>query len=217
MSLADIQSGIAAACHDAGRKPGDVALVAVSKMQPDDRVQALLDAGHRLFGENKVQEAQARWTALRKRYPDLCLHFIGRLQSNKARDAVALFDVIETVDSARLADALAAEMKKQSRRLPCFIQVNTGEEEQKGGVAPRDLPALLEHCRKVAQIDVTGLMCIPPEGDVPDLHFALLHKLAGENGLPQLSMGMSGDYEIAIRYGATHVRVGSALFGSRQP
>lgn len=192
-----------------------VTLVAVSKFQPSEKIEALLQQGQRVFGENRVQEAMEKFPALRQKYPDLSLHFIGHLQTNKAKDAVATFDVIETVDRAELAEALRKEMDKQKRELPCFIQVNTGDEEQKGGVAVKDLPALLAHC-KTLKLDVTGLMCIPPVNELPDLHFALLHKLAKEHGLQHLSMGMSADFEAAMTYGATHIRIGTALFGARQ-
>jgi pyridoxal phosphate enzyme (YggS family) len=197
----------------AGAGP-EVNLVAVSKLQPEDRVRAALESGHRLFGENRVQEAEERWTALKKEYPDIRLHLIGHLQTNKAKDAVALFDCIETVDSGKLAAALAAEMKKQNRSLPCFIQVNTGEEPQKGGVIPSGLPALLDECKKL-NLEITGLMCIPPENEPPALHFALLKKLAARHALKDLSLGMSADFEKAIPLGATYVRVGTALFGAR--
>ncbi|MBU6475719.1 MAG: YggS family pyridoxal phosphate-dependent enzyme [Alphaproteobacteria bacterium] len=215
MSLADVRADIVSACKTAGRKEDSVMLVAVSKFQPADRVETLLKAGQRVFGENRVQEAEEKYPALREKYPDLQLHFIGHLQTNKARAAVALFDVIETVDRAELAQALRKEMDKQGRDLPCFIQVNTGEEPQKGGVAPHDLPALYQTCKDL-KLKIAGLMCIPPAEDIPDLHFALLAKLAAELGLKQLSMGMSADFQTAIKYGATHVRVGTALFGTRQ-
>lgn len=214
-ALKDITAKIAAACSDAERNPSSVNLVAVSKTQPLERVEALLAEGHRLFGENRVQEAEERWLPLREKYKDVKLHFIGHLQSNKAKEAVKLFDVIETVDSEKLASALANEMEKQNRRLPCFIQVNTGEEEQKGGVAPKDAEKLLLFCRE-AKLDIVGLMCIPPQDEIPDMHFALLHKISRELGLAQLSMGMSADFETAIRYGATYIRVGTALFGIRE-
>ncbi len=214
MSLADVRATIAKTCAAHGRSESSVTLVAVSKQQPDDAIKQALQDGQRVFGENRVQEAQVRWHHLRAQYPDLQLHLIGHLQSNKAGDAVALFDVIETVDSEKLARALADEMKKQNRALPCFIQVNTGDEDQKGGVSVADLPALITVCREVG-LNITGLMCIPPVDDVPGLHFALLHKLAHAHSLKNLSMGMSGDYKSAIAYGATHVRVGSAIFGSR--
>lgn len=215
MTLTAVRTTIAAACTAHQRQVDDVTLVAVSKQQPDDRIRSLLEQGQRVFGENRVQEATARWSPLRADYPDLRLHLIGHLQTNKAAAAVALFDVIETLDSERLALALAAEMKKQSRFLPCFIQVNTGGEAQKDGVAPAEVPALLQAAH-AAGLSVTGLMCIPPADDLPDMHFALLHKLARTHALPHLSMGMSGDYKIAISYGATHVRVGSAVFGDRE-
>lgn len=203
--------------REAGRDTGSVRLVAVSKTQPPEKIEAALATGHRLFGENRVQEAQARWTPLRPLYPDLCLHLIGGLQTNKAREAVALFDAIETVDRPKLADALAAEMAKQGRYLPCFLQVNTGEEPQKGGVLPAELEALYTHATKNAGLQVTGLMCIPPADGSPVFHFGLLAAWAKRLGLADLSMGMSGDYEDAIRLGATYVRVGSALFGARSP
>lgn len=214
MSLSDVTAKIAKTCAEFKRPASAVTLVAVSKQQSDDAITQVLQQGQRIFGENRVQEAQAHWQVLRAQYPDIKLHLIGHLQSNKAADAVALFDVIETVDSEKLARALADEMKKQNRTLPCFIQVNTGDEPQKGGVGVADLPALLAVCREVG-LNVTGLMCIPPVDDVPGLHFALLHKLASAHGLPHLSMGMSSDYPSAISYGATHVRVGSAIFGER--
>lgn len=215
MTLAAIQKRMKAACEQAARPLSSVQLVAVSKMQTDDAVQTVLDAGQRVFGENRVQEAQARWLPLREKYGNLKLHLIGHLQSNKAKEAVALFDVIETIDSEKLAGALKNEMDKQNRPLPCFLQVNTGEEEQKGGVAPRDAEKLLTFCQS-AGLNIYGLMCIPPVDEIPDPHFALLNKLAKGFGLPHLSMGMSADFETAIRYGSTHIRVGSALFGIRE-
>jgi pyridoxal phosphate enzyme (YggS family) len=214
-TLAEIKSHIAAACQKSGRKSSAVTLVAVSKFQPVEKIEALLAAGHHVFGENRVQDAEEKFPALRGKYPDLELHFIGHLQTNKAKDAVRIFDVIETVDRPELAEALKREMDKQKRALPCLIQVNTGDEEQKGGVAPKDLAALYNLCKEI-KLNITGLMCIPPVKDIPALHFALLHKLAGELGLKNLSMGMSADFEAAIRYGATHVRIGSALFGDRK-
>ncbi|MDD9901913.1 MAG: YggS family pyridoxal phosphate-dependent enzyme [Alphaproteobacteria bacterium] len=211
MSLVTIRAEVDAACHDAGRRPDDVALLAVTKNRAVADIQPLLDAGHRIFGENRIQEAAKKWPNLREQYSDIALHFIGHLQTNKVKEAVALFDMIETVDSTRLATALAQEMKKQGRMVPCLLQVNTGEEPQKGGVAPKDIPALYAHCAKEG-LEIKGLMCIPPEDDVPDFHFALLHKLAGQLDVPVLSMGMSGDFPRAIRYGATHIRIGTALF-----
>lgn len=216
MALPEIKSRIASACKNCGRNPSSVTLVAVSKFQPLEKIQGLLNQGHRVFGENRVQEAEEKFPALREKYPDLQLHFIGHLQTNKAKDAVKLFDVIETVDSRKLAEALHHEMEKQKRPLPCFIQVNTGDEEQKGGVAPKDLEALLHFCREETALRIEGLMCVPPLHEIPDLHFALLHKLADEFGLKELSMGMSADFDIAIRYGTSHVRIGSALFGARE-
>jgi PLP dependent protein len=188
----------------------------VSKAQPDERVLAALAAGQRIFGENYVQEAKARWPALRARHPDLVLHMIGPIQTNKARDVVALFDVIETVDRPKLARVLAAEMARQGRRPACFLQVNTGEEPQKAGVMPADADAFIAECRRL-ELPVIGLMAIPPEDEEPSLHFALLAEVARRNDLAQLSMGMSADYEIAVQFGATHVRVGSAIFGARPP
>ena len=193
----------------------DVTLVAVSKMQAPSSIMEALEAGQRVFGENRVQEAQQHWAHLRDRYPDLELHLIGPLQTNKVKEAVGLFDVIQSVDRPKLARALGAEMKKQARILPCFIQVNTGEEEQKAGVSPNDLKEFLQFCRDECELKIIGLMCIPPLNDPPALHFALLKKLAAENGLENLSMGMSGDFEKALALGATHIRVGSAIFGER--
>jgi pyridoxal phosphate enzyme (YggS family) len=213
-NLTALHEKIARACVEKGRDPHDVNLVAVSKLQPPERIAQALAAGQRLFGENRVQEAKAHWADLRAPYPDLKLHLIGPLQTNKAGAAVALFDCIETVDRPSLADVLAKEMKKQGRNLPCFIQVNTGEEEQKGGVAPDGLPPLLDHCRK-AGLAIRGLMCIPPVDEPPGPHFALLKKLAQRHGLADLSMGMSADFEQAIALGATYIRLGTALFGER--
>jgi pyridoxal phosphate enzyme (YggS family) len=213
-NIAAVRETIARACAEHGRDPQNVHLVAVSKMQPHDRIAAALDAGQRLFGENRVQEAKTRWAGLCSQYPDLKLHLIGPLQTNKVRDAVALFDCIKTVDRPALADALAKEMIKQNRKLPCFIQVNTGEEPQKGGVVPGGLPDLLDHCREL-KIDVRGLMCIPPVDEPSAPHFALLKKLADRHRLSELSMGMSADFEDAIALGATYIRIGTALFGER--
>lgn len=216
MSLNEVRARIRDACKKSGRDTSSVTLVAVSKFQPVEKIRELLDQGHRVFGENRVQEAKEKYTALRAEYPDLQLHFIGQLQTNKVKDAVKIFDVIETLDRPALSDALSQEMEKQKRNLPCFIQVNSGNEEQKGGVTPDELPEFLRYCRKDAKLNVTGLMCIPPQQEIPDLHFALMHKIAREFSLPQLSMGMSGDFETAIRYGATAIRVGTALFGPRK-
>ncbi len=199
----------------AGRAAGSANLVAVTKMQDAAALEAALAFGHRLFGENKVQEAQSHWGDLRKKYPDIQLHLIGPLQTNKAADAVAFFDCIETLDREKLATTLAGEMKKQGRALPCFIQVNTGEEEQKAGIAPSALAEFFHFCTKECGLNVTGLMCIPPPAEPAALHFALLKKQADVLGLKNLSMGMSADFEKGVMLGATHVRVGSALFGAR--
>jgi pyridoxal phosphate enzyme (YggS family) len=212
--IAEITDRIKLAAQAANRPAEDVTLVAVSKVQPEDRIEAALAAGLRVFGENRVQEAHGRWSDRRAVYPNLTLHLIGPLQSNKAEDAVALFDVIETVDRPKLVETLA-KLAQAGHKLPkLLVQVNTGEEEQKAGVAPRDLPALLDLCAE-HQLAIEGLMCIPPEEEEPAMHFALLAKLAKRHGLSVLSMGMSGDFETAISFGATHVRVGSALFGER--
>jgi hypothetical protein len=213
--LAEVNRRIAEAAKAAGRQPSDVTLVAVSKTHGPERVRELLDAGQRVFGENRVQEAHEKFPALKAEYPGLELHLIGPLQTNKARDAVALFDVIQSVDRERLAGVLAKEMERAGKQVTCFIQVNTGEEEQKAGILPADLDAFVASCRDVHKLPVVGLMCIPPVGEEPALHFALLRKMAERNGLAKVSMGMSADYETAVRLGATHVRVGSALFGAR--
>lgn len=213
--LDDILGKISRAAQEDGRDADAVELIAVSKKQPDDRIQSALDAGIRVFGENRVQEAQQRWQERRAHYSDLKLHLIGPLQTNKTAEAVALFDVIETVDREKLAASLAKEMQKQNRFLDCFIQVNTGLEDQKSGIAPDQLHDFLKLCQDTYGLNVVGLMCIPPIDEEPAMHFALLKKLAAEQGLSQLSMGMSGDYETAIKFGATQVRVGSSLFGER--
>jgi pyridoxal phosphate enzyme (YggS family) len=214
-NLAAIRHRIEKAALQGQRSANDVTLVAISKTHGAERVQALIDAGQRAFGENRVQEAEGKYPALKARHPDLELHLIGPLQSNKTENAVALFDVIETVDRPKLAHALAKEMAGQGRRLRCFIQVNTGEEPQKAGVHPTDTDAFVRLCRDELSLPIVGLMCIPPADEEPALHFALLGKLAARNGLRELSMGMSGDFESAIRLGATYVRVGTALFGAR--
>jgi PLP dependent protein len=209
---ADILARIARAAEASGRALGDVTLVAVSKQQPDDRIAAVLAAGQRVFGENRVQEAQGRWADRRE---GIELRLIGPLQSNKAREAVALFDVIETLDRQKLARALAEEMSAQGRAVRLYVQVNTGEEPQKAGVIPTEADAFIAACRRDYGLEPEGLMCIPPEAAPPGPHFALLAKIAARNGLSKLSMGMSADFETAIRFGATSVRVGSALFGAR--
>jgi len=213
-NLAHLRKNIAETLENAGRAPDSATLVAVSKMQDDAAIDAALAAGQRVFGENRVQEAYAHFDGKRASYPDLILHLIGPLQTNKVREAVALFDVIETVDREKLVDALAAEMDKQGRALPCYIQVNTGEEPQKGGVLPDKLQALYDYAVR-AGLNITGLMCIPPHDAPPTPHFGLLKVWADRLGLHDLSMGMSADYEAALRTGATHVRVGSGIFGAR--
>ncbi|WP_332657035.1 YggS family pyridoxal phosphate-dependent enzyme [Brevundimonas sp.] len=212
--FAAVRRRIGAACRAAGRDPGEVMLTAVTKTQPAEALAAALATGQRVFGENRVQEAQAHWSELRDSVADLELRLIGPLQTNKAADAVALFDVVETLDRAKLADALAAAAGKAGRPLRVLVQVNTGAEPQKAGVLPEDADVLIRYARDKGLI-VEGLMCIPPADEAAGPHFALLRKIAGRHGLKVLSMGMSGDYEAAIRFGATHVRVGSALFGER--
>jgi len=214
-NLAEVQARVADAARAAGRDPAGVTLVAVGKTFPADRMLPALTAGQRVFGENRVQEAEEKWPALRTRFPDIRLHLIGPLQSNKVRKAVEVFDVIETVDRPKLARALANVMAETGRRPDCFIQVNTGAEDQKAGVLPQDADAFIAQCRDGFALPVTGLMCIPPVDEEPSLHFQLLAEIAKRNGLAQLSMGMSADYEIAVQFGATHVRVGSAIFGVR--
>ncbi len=210
----DIKRRMKKAERGAGRKEGATQLVAVTKTVSDAALEEALASGHRVFGENRVQEAAAHWADLKTKYPDIKLHLIGPLQTNKAKDAVALFDVIETLDREKLVDALSDEMKKQGKDIPCFVQVNTGDEEQKAGIAPRDVKDFLAYCKK-AGLTVTGLMCIPPVDQPAGLHFAFLKDLARQHGLSELSMGMSADFEKAIRAGATFVRVGTALFGAR--
>ena len=212
--LAYIHARISRAALIAGRKPEDVTLIAVSKTQPAERIAPLIAAGQRVFGENRVQEAAEKWPALREAQPDIALHLIGQLQSNKAEDAVALFDCIHSLDRPSLVTALGKAMDKVGRQVPCFIQVNIGAEEQKGGCAIAELPALLAEAR-TAGIPLAGLMCVPPVGIEPAPFFALLDKLATDNGLAGRSMGMSDDFETACLLGATHIRIGSALFGAR--
>lgn len=212
--LDHVRASIARACKASRRDPAGITLIAVSKTKGPDEIEPLLAQGQRVFGENRVQEAQAKWPALKQRWPDVELHLVGQLQSNKADDAVALFDCIHALDRPSLVTALGKAMDKAGRRVPCFVQVNVGEEEQKGGCAIADLPALLDQAR-AAGIPLAGLMCIPPADIEPAPFFALLAKLAADNGLTGLSMGMSGDYETAVMLGASHVRVGTALFGER--
>ncbi|EDZ47201.1 conserved hypothetical protein TIGR00044 [Rhodobacterales bacterium Y4I] len=214
MPLDEIKSRIAKAEADAGRAPGSVKLIAVSKVQPNERVEAVLEEGHRCFGENKVQEAAGKWPAFAERFDGIDLHLIGPLQTNKARQAMELFDSIHSVDRPKLANTLARLAQELGTCPDLFIQVNTGEEEQKAGVMPADADAFIAECRAL-DLPVKGLMCIPPVDEEPSLHFALLAKIAKRNGLQGLSMGMSGDFETAIALGATHVRVGSAIFGAR--
>ena len=214
MSLDDVRARIAVACEKAGRAPASVTLVAVSKVQPLERIEAVLEAGHRVFGENRVQEAQGKWPAFRERFAGLELHLVGPLQTNKARAALELFDVIQSLDRPKLATTLARLAQEEGRCPPLFVQVNTGEEDQKAGVLPADADAFIAEARAM-DLPVQGVMCIPPVDEEPALHFALLAKIAERNGLDGLSMGMSGDFERAIAQGATHVRVGSALFGAR--
>lgn len=214
--LAEIRQRIAAAQRRFGPPPETVELVAVSKTFSADDIAPFLEAGERVFGENRVQEAKEKWPGLRERFQDTSLHLIGPLQTNKAREAVALFDVIQTVDREKLAATLAQEMTRAGRQLQCYVQVNIGAEPQKAGIAVEDAVAFTRRSRDVHGLSIVGLMCIPPDGQPAGPYFALLNTLAKEAGVPNLSMGMSGDFETAIAMGATHVRVGSALFGQRQ-
>jgi pyridoxal phosphate enzyme (YggS family) len=213
--LAAVQQRISAAAEAAKRDPASVHLVAVTKTFDADDILPVLEAGHRRFGENRVQEVKGKWPALRQRFPGIELHLIGALQSNKAREAVALFDAIHTIDRPKIAEAIATEMAKQGKRLQLFVEVNTGEELQKAGVMPKEAAGLLRLCRKELRLEIAGLMCIPPLDEEPAVHFAFLAKLAQKLGLQQLSMGMSVDFETAVAFGATYVRVGSQIFGSR--
>ncbi len=214
------RAAISRAAHDCGRDPGKITLIAVSKTFPADAILPALDAGQRVFGENYVQESMGKWPALRERFPDVELHLIGPLQSNKAREAVALFDVIQSLDRISLAKALSkviAKAREAGARVPrLFVQVNTGEEEQKGGVAPAEVDRFLSACREEYGLEIVGLMCIPPFDEPPSPHFAFLGEIAKRNNLHGLSIGMSADFEAAIQLGATHVRVGSAIFGARE-
>src|SRR5438067_9599666 len=215
-NLAAVRARIEGAARAVSRAADAVTLVAVSKTHPADSVRAALQAGQRIFGENRVQEAIAKFPGQRRDFPDLTLHLIGPVQTNKVKDAVAHCDVIETVDRPRLAEALAREMERSGRRPPCFIEVNTGEEPQKAGILPAAADAFIADCRDRLGLPIIGLMCIPPEHEEPALHFALLREIAKRNSLDKLSMGMSADFETAIRFGATHVRVGTAIFGARR-
>ncbi|HWD12488.1 YggS family pyridoxal phosphate-dependent enzyme [Pseudochrobactrum sp. sp1633] len=216
-NLKTVRNAIAQSEHEAQRTAGSVQLVAVSKTFDAAEITPVLEAGQRIFGENRVQEAQGKWPELRERFSDIELHLIGPLQSNKSAEAVALFDVIQTVDREKIAASLAVEIKKQNRAVKLFVQVNTGSEEQKAGIDPREAVGFVARCRDVHGLEIAGLMCIPPVDENPGPHFALLRKLATEAGVSELSMGMSGDFETAIAFGATYVRVGSAIFGSRPP
>lgn len=215
--LAEIRAAIARSEADQGRKKGSVTLIAVSKTKSADEIAPVLEAGQRVFGENRVQEAASKWPALRARFPGIELHLIGPLQTNKVRDALALFDVIETLDRDSLAAALSREIAKSSRVPKLFVQVNTGAEPQKAGVLPEEADAFIRLCRETYGLDISGLMCIPPAEEPPSAHFALLGKIARRNGIDTLSMGMSADFDAAIQLGATHVRIGSAIFGERPP
>lgn len=213
--LKRVRDEIVAAAKAANRSPTDVELVAVSKTFDIDAIRPVLAAGQRVFGENRVQEAERKWPVLKTEFPEIELHLIGPLQSNKTKDAVALFDAIHTIDREKIARAIAEEISRQRRTLKLFIQVNTGEEPQKAGVMPREARAFVDFCRGELKLPIVGLMCIPPVDEEPAVHFAFLAKLAKEAGLNGLSMGMSGDFEAAIAFGATHIRVGSAIFGQR--
>jgi PLP dependent protein len=212
--LAEVRERLARAARDAGRDPAEITLVCVSKTFPPQDIRPVLALGERHFGENRVQEAEEKWPALRTEFPDLELHLIGPLQSNKVREAVALFDVIETVDREKIAEALAKEIKRTGKHPKLYVQVNTGAEPQKAGILPEEADAFIATCRKDG-LEISGLMCIPPVNDQASPHFALLNKIAARNGIKILSMGMSSDFELAIQLGATHVRVGTAIFGKR--
>ena len=215
--LTDIRDRLRIAAEKAGRDMTSIKLIAVSKVQPLERVEAVLEEGHRVFGENRVQEAAGKWPEFRERFDGIDLHLIGPLQTNKVKQAVGLFDAIHSVDREKLARRLAEEFDASGRQLPCCLQINTGEEPQKAGCLPADADTFVRTCRDDLQMPVAGLMCIPPVDEEPSLHFALLKKIAERNGLIGLSMGMSSDFESAIALGATHVRVGSAIFGARVP
>ena len=215
--LAAVAASVARAARDVGRAPETVSLVAVSKTHAAEVIAPALAAGHRVFGENRVQESKAKWPELRERFAGVELHLIGPLQSNKAREAVELFDVIETVDRPKIAEALAAEIARAGKPMKLFVEINTGAEPQKAGILPGDADVFLKHCRESLGLEVAGLMCIPPAEEQASPHFALLAKIAAANGVPGLSMGMSADFELGIQLGATHVRVGTAIFGARPP
>jgi pyridoxal phosphate enzyme (YggS family) len=214
-ALAAVEQEIARACSDAKRDRASVTLIAVSKTFAADAIVPVIESGQRVFGENRVQEAKGKWPALISAYKGLTLHLIGPLQSNKAKEAVALFDAIHSVDRPSICQALAKEIESQTRRPQLFVQINTGEEPQKAGIAPQEADAFIASCRDNYGLEISGLMCIPPVDEAPAPHFALTAKIAARNGLKNLSMGMSADYAIAIQMGATHIRVGSAIFGHR--
>ena len=214
-NLKDVLENCKKAAALSKRNASQFSLIAVSKTWNADEIRPALTEGHRVFGENRVQEAQGKWPELKTDFPDVELHLIGPLQSNKTKDAVALFDAIHTVDRLKIAHSIAQELQRQSRRLQLFVQVNTGEEDQKAGLAPADVQPFIEMCRTQLKLDISGLMCIPPVHEEPAVHFALLAKLANKNGLQKLSMGMSADFQTVIQFGATHIRVGSAIFGAR--
>lgn len=214
-AFSDVKKRVEKAARENGRNASQITIVAVTKTHASDRILPLIEAGHRDFGENRVQEAEDKWPLLKAKTPDVRLHLIGALQTNKAQQAVALFDVIHSLDRPKLAEKLAAQMQGQGRILQCFIQVNTGREAQKAGLDPADVEPFVRACRETWKLNIVGLMCLPPVDEEPSLHFAFLRELAARNGLSQLSMGMSDDYENAVAFGATHVRIGSAIFGQR--
>lgn len=215
-SLAEVYRLVGAAAREVHRDPREVRVVVVTKTQPVERLEDVLQAGHRIFGENRVQEAKNKWPRLRQVYPDLELHLVGPLQTNKVKEALKLFDVIETLDRPRLAQILGSESVKSGCSLRCFIQVNSGEEAQKSGILPREFESFFQFCRKDCGLNVIGVMCIPPMDEEPALHFALLTDLARRFGLPEISMGMSADFQLAVRLGATYVRIGTKIFGERE-
>ena len=214
-ALLDVEQEIARACSEAGRGRSSVTLIAVSKTFGSDAITPVIEGGQRVFGENRVQEAKAKWPALVTAYPDIVLHLIGPLQSNKAKEAIALFHAVHSVDRPSICQALAKEIESQKKHPELFVQINTGEEPQKAGVAPGEADAFIKSCRETYGLTISGLMCIPPVNEAPAPHFALTAKIAARNGLANLSMGMSADFATAIKFGATHVRVGSAIFGHR--
>ena len=214
-ALLEVEKEIARACSEAGRERSSVTLIAVSKTFAADVITPVIESGQRVFGENRVQEAKAKWPALMAAHPDIVLHLIGPLQSNKAKEAVALFHAVHSIDRPSICQALAKEIESQKRHPELFVQINTGEEPQKAGVAPCEADAFIARCRETYGLSISGLMCIPPVNEAPAPHFALTAKIAARNGLAKLSMGMSADFATAIKFGATHVRVGSAIFGHR--